>query len=328
MLSSLWELCCPTGQNSHDAFDVKVRGVQDVSSDLLRVAVWNAAGFDNEVQKKYHAEVKRTNGHPQNCRKANEAAKHFWDHKFDVVIVPECDDETGTKFKTKKFGNHNTETAFTNQGFMKVSARKTEFKIVDKNTCIFYRSDTLEPVGLEWGSKDCMPGTGEHPGKVVGKAFKTKKNQDWILITAVHAGHYGRDDKLVSSFHSRKETQHVKQARQDVQGLREFQTNFLQSWDFEGRTHRDWSKVIVAGDFNELGNLISEDPKQFCPLPKGFEYTGTYGTGITVSDHGKYDHIWWGTSHPEIPVKTGNNIFVWKGDKFGSDHNCVMAQNI
>lgn len=76
-------------------------------------------------------------------------------------------------------------------------------------------------------------------------------------------------------------------------------------------------KVVVVGDFNELGALIEDDQKNWRPLPA--EIPHAFGS-IHVRDtlrttHDTADHIWVGGSGVNF-----HSCADKKNASFGSDH--------
>lgn len=92
---------------------------------------------------------------------------------------------------------------------------------------------------------------GNHPGKVVGAEFEIRSTKQQALVIAVHAGHYFWD----------KQIKGYKGAGAAIDQLHERITkSFLR-----GINSSSIARVIVAGDFNELGTAFVR--KQLRAMP-------------------------------------------------------------
>lgn len=144
--------------------------------------------------------------------------------------------------------------------------------------------------------------------------FKMKtRHGSTVLAANVHCGHYG-------SFSRPDEGS----ARRALKELREFLKD-------HGAGKMD--KVIVAGDFNELGELMFHSHKTWKPMPD--EVAHVTGSGRDVKEKTLYDagnpggrwgahadHIWVGGKH------VGRTTSAKRGDHFGSDHHCVTMWGV
>lgn len=149
----------------------------------------------------------------------------------------------------------------------------------------------------------------QHTGKALCQMFSTSDGTK-ILVTAVHGGHYGKP--------SHPEEDSALRAVGEVRSLQESM----------GADRAD--KVIVGGDFNELGqcmhNYYKVDPTRFSPLPDCVDsQVGSPHVGKTETMahfNGMFDHIWVGGRGIGRPSEAR------AGETFGSDHKCVTMWGI
>lgn len=164
-------------------------------------------------------------------RRLEEAAAELA-NTCDIVICPEGDDDN--------------RATFTRKGMTALWSTK--------GLQIFYSKAVLQTLT---GSPtiDEVPG-GHHrrPGTVVCQIFKQVTSGEHVLVTAVHGGHYGSADEPVGSTE-----QSLLYAAKAIEKIREVQRLALSKGTAD--------KVIIGGDFNELGDLIQADRDKFMPLP-------------------------------------------------------------
>lgn len=150
---------------------------------------------------------------------------------------------------------------------------------------------------------------GQHGGKALCQMFSTSDGTK-ILVTAVHGGHYGKP--------RHPDEDSALKAVGEVRSLQESM----------GADRAD--KVIVGGDFNELGqcmyNYYKDDPTKFSPLPDCVDsQVGSPHVGKTETMahfNGMFDHIWVGGRGIGRPSEAR------AGETFGSDHRCVTMWGI
>jgi len=145
--------------------------------------------------------------------------------------------------------------------------------------------------------------------------FRMERDGTSVLITAVHCGHYGEPSNPDQEA-----------AYRDLETLRGLQQEM-------GAATAD--RVIVGGDFNELGQLIwnshnkkhnMNDNRSWVPLPSDVKnVSGTYDVGKTLFDaryNGMFDHLWVG-GH-----RVGSKPTAKMNRNFGSDHNAISVWGV
>eukprot|EP00440_Ansanella_granifera_P013187 gb/GFBE01014331.1/.p1 GENE.gb/GFBE01014331.1/~~gb/GFBE01014331.1/.p1 ORF type:complete len:267 (+),score=41.75 gb/GFBE01014331.1/:1-801(+) len=159
-----------------------------------------------------------------------DAAHEFAD-ECAVVICPESDRD-------------NTQ-AFRGEGYSTIKPIK--------GVQIFYWHQVLETAGSPRSIE--MAGTGRK-GTAVSQLFRHKTSGEHVLITGVHAGHYNHSSGLVNG----TDRQGLQVAAEAMEQIRKLQYDMLSNYMAD--------KVVIGGDFNELGDLIRADRERWMPLPK------------------------------------------------------------
>jgi len=164
-------------------------------------------------------------------RRLEEAAAELA-NKCDIVICPE--------------GDNDNRATFTGEG---MTALWSEHGLQ-----IFFSKAVLQPL-TKRPTIDEVPG-GHHrrSGTVVCQIFEQVTSGERVLVTAVHGGHYGSAEEPVGSTE-----QSLLYAAKAIEKIREVQRLVLSKGMAD--------KVIIGGDFNELGDLIQADNDKFMPLP-------------------------------------------------------------
>eukprot|EP00931_Biecheleriopsis_adriatica_P112621 TRINITY_DN87305_c0_g1_i1.p1 TRINITY_DN87305_c0_g1~~TRINITY_DN87305_c0_g1_i1.p1 ORF type:complete len:254 (-),score=39.27 TRINITY_DN87305_c0_g1_i1:111-872(-) len=246
----------------------------------LTVAVWNAASGDRQYKK---------------TRRVGEAAAEMCGKWCDVVICPECDSEVRQHFVDK--------------GYSTVESKK--------GLQIFYWGKNLKPEC--WRSFEIKGGGKHRNGVAISQLFKKTDSCEHVLVTGVHAGHYGNSKSLVCNDRNMQEDAWVA-----MEQIRKLQCGILS----KGMAQ----KVIVGGDFNELGELIKANCRTWMPLPLERNLKpmlrhvrGTIHVKSTVKLRGQmsFDQIWVGGDGIDTSA-----VIESKGKAYGSDHFSVVMSGI
>ncbi|CAE7478161.1 unnamed protein product, partial [Symbiodinium natans] len=207
----------------------------------LYVAVWNAAAG---AEAKFRKSVR-----------PKDAAHDLSSQEYDIIICPES-------------GRENR-AAFRGEGYRTIDG--------DKGIKIFYWP-VLKPCPNSL-TKAEIPGVAR-PGTLVSQLFKNVETDETVLVTGLHAGHYGNSEQAMKL-------------------IRDTQRDMLK------RSPVRVNKVIVGGDFNELGDLIKEDRDSWMPLPLDHHgkpllrhCRGSIHAKRTLKCGVTADHIWVG-GNPE-----------------------------
>eukprot|EP00930_Biecheleria_cincta_P042257 TRINITY_DN2906_c0_g2_i1.p1 TRINITY_DN2906_c0_g2~~TRINITY_DN2906_c0_g2_i1.p1 ORF type:complete len:619 (-),score=50.74 TRINITY_DN2906_c0_g2_i1:47-1903(-) len=279
-----------SGDESFRGQSTRLQTLPGASETPLKVAVWNGASDD---------------GTYKSTADSSKAAEHFASGGIAVIICPE-----GSLARD----------AFATKGYQ-VKAGHDSFAA---KLLMFYDPKVLTPTAelqekhIRGGGpkldKDDQPRF-DHTGKPLlfrgGSCFcvwfkQIDTDQD-VLVTAVHAGHY---DTVRMRNPSCEQGKRVGEA---IAAIRKLQED-------NGANEAD--KVIVAGDFNELGLLMQDDMAMWGPLPGSIPNKSCSDVGDTHKN-GQFDRIATGGQAVKSSAVTHRNL-----DKFGSDHNAVSAWGV
>eukprot|EP00438_Fugacium_kawagutii_P022221 Skav203954 [mRNA] locus=scaffold391:386813:387864:- [translate_table: standard] len=320
--------CCPEDFSRECPVEFRSPGRHQ-----LCVAAWNAASGDKRFK-----DLAR----PQDC------ARDMLNHCNDIVICTECNSTTQTAFQNVGYESIHFSTLLTICGLSRCPLACCEsIDCCVKKTYgvrIFYRPQTLRPSKARGPQVKEIPGVTRN-GTVVSQLFEHVETKEKVLVTGVHAGHYGNSKKLVRGKVSDdvRETaerlggslgnflislmvqqRHIDKFWAPRQGMEQIRDMQRDMWKQD-----DVGKVIVGGDFNELGDLIFEF-SNWTPLPyrdrNGNKLPNVQGTLRAENTLQKIrvtaDHIWVGGHAVNPEVKQG------RGKDYGSDHHSVWMRGI